>query len=595
MVSQLPKAHPFDIINALQQRILILDGALGTMIQQLKLQEEDYRGARFARHPINLKNNNDILCLTNPDIVEKIHFAYLQAGADIIETNTFNSTAISQADFGLQEFVPEINRAAARLARNAVERVMKQDPDRKRYVAGSIGPLNRTLSISRDVNDPGKRDVTWAHVKEAYQTQVAGLIEGGVDLLLVETTFDTLNLKAALFAIQEQFEKLGCRLPVMASGTITDASGRTLTGQTTEAFWISISHAPLLSVGLNCALGPKELRPYIEELARIAPIYVSCYPNAGLPDPLSPTGFPETPESLTPQLREWAELGWLNIVGGCCGTTPAHIEMLTKAVAGLPPRPLPKLEVRTQLSGLEPYTFGIGFTMVGERTNITGSPKFSKLILSGDFEGALAVARQQVEGGANLLDVNMDEGMIDSEAAMVRFLNLIGSEPEIARIPIMIDSSKWSVIEAGLKCLQGKAVVNSISLKNGVEEFLRQAQLIRRYGAASIVMAFDEKGQADNFQRKIEICTRAYDVLTQRADFPASDIIFDPNVLTVATGLEEHRNYAVDFIEATRWIKANLPATRVSGGISNISFSFRGNNTVREAMHAAFLYHAIRA
>ena len=595
MVSQLPKAHPFDIINALQQRILILDGALGTMIQQLKLQEEDYRGARFARHPINLKNNNDILCLTNPDIVEKIHFAYLQAGADIIETNTFNATAISQADFGLQEFVPEINRAAARLARNAVERVMKQDPDRKRYVAGSIGPLNRTLSISRDVNDPGKRDVTWAHVKEAYQTQVAGLIEGGVDLLLVETTFDTLNLKAALFAIEEQFEKLGYRLPVMASGTITDASGRTLTGQTTEAFWISISHAPLLSVGLNCALGPKELRPYVEELARIAPVYVSCYPNAGLPDPLSPTGFPETPQSFSPQLREWAELGWLNIVGGCCGTTPAHIAALAMAVRDVAPRRLPELVRGTWLSGLEPYKVDQSFTVIGERTNITGSPRFSKLILAGDYDGALAVARQQVAGGANLIDINMDEGMIDSEAAMVKFLNLIAAEPDIARVPFMLDSSRWSVLEAGLQCLQGKGIVNSISLKEGEEKFKQQARLIRSYGAAVVVMAFDEKGQADSFPRRVEICSRAYRILTDEVGFPAEDIIFDPNILTVATGLEEHNNYAVDFIAATRWIKENLPYCRVSGGVSNISFSFRGNNVVREAMHAAFLYHAINA
>jgi 5-methyltetrahydrofolate--homocysteine methyltransferase len=595
MDTPLPKARSFDIVDALQKRILILDGALGTMIQQLKLQEEDYRGKQFAGHPINLKNNNDVLCLTNPDIIEEIHFAYLEAGADIIETNTFNATAISQADFGLQEFVPEINRAAARLAKNAAERAMARDPDRKRYVAGSIGPLNRTLSISRDVHDPGKRDVTWRQVKEAYQTQVAGLIEGGVDLLLVETTFDTLNLKAALFAIQEQFEKLGCRLPVMASGTITDASGRTLTGQTTEAFWISISHAPLLSVGLNCALGPKELRPYIEELARIAPIYVSCYPNAGLPDPLSPTGFPETPQSFAPQLREWAELGWLNIVGGCCGTTPEHIAALAAVVRNVPPRKLPELARGTRLSGLEPYTVGQSFTVVGERTNITGSPRFSKLILAGDYDGALAVAQQQVAGGANLIDINMDEGMIDSEAAMVRFLNLIAAEPDIARVPFMVDSSRWSVLEAGLQCLQGKGIVNSISLKEGEEKFKKQARLIRRYGAAVVVMAFDEKGQADSFPRRVEICSRAYRILTEEIAFPPDDIIFDPNILTVATGLEEHNNYAVDFIAATRWIKENLPYCRVSGGVSNISFSFRGNNVVREAMHAAFLYHAINA
>src|ERR1700720_3267900 len=595
MAKQLPQSSSFNILDALAQRILILDGAMGTMVQRFRLQEEDYRGGRFRDHPIGLKNNNDVLNATQPQIIEQIHREYLAAGADIIETNTFNATAISQEDFGLQKLVAEMNRTAAELAKAAVAECMAVDPTRKRYVAGAIGPLSRTLSISRDVNDPGKREVTWEQVKNAYGEQAQALLEGGVDLLLVETTFDTLNLKAALYAIEEHFEKLGYRLPVMASGTITDASGRTLTGQTTEAFWISISHAPLLGVGLNCALGPKELRPYIEELARIAPIYVSCYPNAGLPDPLSPTGFPETPESLAPQLKEWAELGWLNIVGGCCGTTPEHIAALAKLVGGLPPRRLPEKKIQTQLSGLEPYQFGSTYTVIGERTNITGSPKFSKLILAGDFDGALAVARQQVEGGANILDVNMDEGMIDSEAAMRKFLNLVAAEPDIARIPLMIDSSKWSVIEAGLKCVQGKAVVNSISLKNGEEEFLRQAQLVRRYGAAVIVMAFDEQGQADSFERKIDICARVYKFLTERASFQANDIIFDPNVLTVATGLDEHRNYAVDFIEATRWIKGNLSDTRVSGGVSNVSFSFRGNNTVREAVHAAFLFHAIRA
>jgi 5-methyltetrahydrofolate--homocysteine methyltransferase len=595
MAIPLPKAQSFDIVDALQKRILILDGALGTMVQQLKLQEPDYRGARFANHPTNLKNNNDVLCLTRPDIIEKIHRDYLDAGADIIETNTFNATAISQADFGLQEYIAEINHAAAQLARKAVEHVMARDPDRKRYVAGSIGPLNRTLSISRDVHDPGKRDVTWTGVKEAYQAQVAALIEGGVDILLVETTFDTLNLKAALFAIEEHFEKLGFRLPVMASGTITDASGRTLTGQTTEAFWVSISHAQLLSVGLNCALGPKELRPYIEELARIAPIYVSCYPNAGLPDPLSATGFPETPQSFAPQLREWAQLGWLNIVGGCCGTTPAHIAALAATVKDVAPRKLPDLSRATWLSGLEPYTVGQSFTVIGERTNITGSPKFSKLILAGDYDGGLAVAQQQVVGGANIIDINMDEGMIDSEAAMVRFLNLIAAEPDIARVPIMLDSSRWSVLEAGLQCVQGKGIVNSISLKEGEARFKQQARLIRRYGAAVVVMAFDEQGQADSFTRRVEICTRVYRILTDEIGFPPEDIVFDPNILTVATGLEEHNNYAVDFIAATRWIKENLHYCRVSGGVSNISFSFRGNNAVREAMHAAFLYHAINA
>jgi 5-methyltetrahydrofolate--homocysteine methyltransferase len=595
MPVHLPQSSSFDIVEALAQRILILDGAMGTMVQRFRLQEEDYRGDRFRDHSRCLKNNNDVLSLTQPQTIEQIHREYLAAGADIIETNTFNATAIAQEDFGLQKVVTEMNRTAARLAKTAAANCMARDPSRRRYVAGSIGPLNRTLSISRDVNDPGKREVTWQQVKEAYGEQAEALLEGGVDLLLVETTFDTLNLKAALFAIEEVFAQAGYRIPVMASGTITDASGRTLTGQTTEAFWISISHAPLLSVGLNCALGPKELRPYIEELARIAPIYVSCYPNAGLPDPLSPTGFPETPESLAPQLKEWAELGWLNIVGGCCGTTPDHISALVDLVRGLPPRKLPEKKIQTRLSGLEPYQLGATFTVIGERTNITGSPKFSKLILAGDFDGALAVARQQVEGGANILDVNMDEGMIDSEAAMRKFLNLIAAEPDITRVPIMVDSSKWSVLEAGLQCIQGKGIVNSISLKEGEEKFRAHAELVRRYGAAVVVMAFDERGQADRFERKIEICARAYRLLVDEIGFPPEDIIFDPNVLTVATGIEEHNAYAKAFIEATRWIKAHLPHCRISGGISNISFSLRGNNVVREAMHAAFLYHAIHA
>jgi 5-methyltetrahydrofolate--homocysteine methyltransferase len=591
MAHSLVQADSFDIVQMLQHRILILDGAMGTMVQRFKLQEEDYRGEPFKEHPFNLKNNNDILCLTRPEIIAQIHREYLLAGADIIETNTFNATTISQEDFGLQSWAPEINRAAARLAKT----VAMEFTDRRRYVAGAIGPLNRTLSLSRDVNDPGKRDVTWKQVKEAYQEQVAALIEGGVDLLLVETTFDTLNLKAALYAIAEYFKKIGKCYPVMVSGTITDASGRTLTGQTTEAFWLSISHMPLLSVGLNCALGPKELRPYIEELSRIAPIYVSCYPNAGLPDPLSPTGFPETPESLAPQLREWAELGWLNIVGGCCGTTPDHIRAIAKQVEGIAPRKLPNLPVKSQYSGLEPYTITESFTVVGERTNITGSPKFSKLILAGDYDGALAVARQQVEGGANILDINMDEGMIDSEAAMVRFLNLLAAEPDICRVPIMLDSSRGSVLEAGLQCIQGKGVVNSISLKEGEDKFCEYAYKIRRYGAAMVVMAFDEKGQADTYERKIEICGRAYQILAEKVGVPPQDIIFDPNILTVGTGIEEHNQYAIAFIEATRWIKRNLAHCRVSGGVSNISFSFRGNNVVREAMHASFLYHAIKA
>jgi 5-methyltetrahydrofolate--homocysteine methyltransferase len=585
--------HP--LYTLLTGRIVILDGAMGTMVQQYKLAERDYRGVRFADHPSDLKGNNDLLCLTKPEVIEEIHLKYLQAGADIIETNTFNAQTISQADYGLEPIVRDLNLAAAACARRAVEKSGK-----RAFVAGAIGPMSKTLSISRDVNDPAKREVTFEQVKEAYREQVEALLDGGVDVLLVETIFDTLNAKAALFAISEVLDARGVEIPVLVSGTITDLSGRTLTGQTVEAFWTSVSHAPLLSVGLNCALGPQEMRPYIEEINLVAPVFVSAYPNAGLPEPLSPTGFPETPESLAPQIREWAAQGWLNIVGGCCGTTPAHIEAIAKAVRDCPARKLPaKVEGprALSLSGLEPLriTADTGFVMIGERTNITGSPKFSKLILAGDFEAALAVARHQVDGGANILDVNMDEGMIDSEAAMTRFLNLIASEPDISRIPLMIDSSKWSVLEAGLRCVQGKSIVNSISLKAGEEEFIRQARLVRRYGAAMIVMAFDEKGQADNFERRKEICARAYNVLTTKAGVPPEDIIFDPNILTVATGIEEHNNYAVDFIRATQWIKENLPHARVSGGVSNISFSFRGNNTVREAMHSAFLYHAIKA
>ena len=589
-----PASHP--LAQLLRERIVILDGAMGTMVQQYKLAEADYRGARFASHPSDLKGNNDLLCLTKPEVIEEIHARYLAAGADSIETNTFNAQTISQADYGLEPIIRDLNLAAAACARRAVENC-----GRPAFVAGAIGPMSKTLTISRDVNDPARREVTFVQVQEAYRQQVEALLDGGVDVLLVETIFDTLNAKAALFAITQVFEDRDVQIPILVSGTITDLSGRTLTGQTVEAFWTSVSHAPLLSVGLNCALGPQEMRPYIEEISRVAPVFVSAYPNAGLPDPLSPTGFPETPESLAPQIRDWAEQGWLNIVGGCCGTTPAHIKAIADAVRDCPARalPVPPEETRRPLllSGLEPLriTADTGFVMIGERTNITGSPKFSKLILAGDFEGALAVARHQVEGGANILDVNMDEGMIDSEAAMTQFLNLVASEPDISRIPLMIDSSKWSVIEAGLRCVQGKSVVNSISLKAGEEEFLRQARLVRRYGAAVIVMAFDEQGQADNFQRRTEICSRAYRILTEQAGFPPQDIIFDPNILTVATGIEEHNNYAVDFIRATSWIKDNLSHARVSGGVSNISFSFRGNNTVREAMHSAFLYHAIRA
>jgi 5-methyltetrahydrofolate--homocysteine methyltransferase len=577
----------------LAARIVILDGAMGTMIQRYKLDEAGFRGERFRQSPRDLKGNNDLLVLTRPDIIREIHSQYIAAGADIIETNTFSGTTIAQADYGMGELVPEINQAAARVARAAADACT----ERRIFVAGAIGPLNRTLSISRDVNDPGRRDVTFAEVASAYRQQVEHLIEGGVDILLVETIFDTLNAKAALFAIADYFDATGRRIPVMVSGTITDLSGRTLTGQTVEAFLTSVSHFPLLSVGLNCALGPAEMRPYIEELSVKAPFFVSTYPNAGLPDPLSETGFPETPETLAPQLQDWARQGWLNILGGCCGTTPDHIRALAECVRGLAPRRIPERARTLRLSGLEAFTARaeIPFINIGERTNVTGSPRFAKLILAGNFDEALAVARQQVEAGAQVIDVNMDEGMLDGVEAMTKFLNLIASEPDISRVPVIIDSSKWTVIEAGLRCIQGKGIVNSISLKAGEEEFKRQACLVHRYGAAVIVMAFDERGQADTYARKIEICERAYRILTEELGFPAEDIIFDPNILTVATGIEEHNDYAKAFIEATRWIKRHLPHARVSGGISNISFSFRGNNPIREAMHSAFLLHAIEA
>jgi 5-methyltetrahydrofolate--homocysteine methyltransferase len=626
--------HPFEAL--LRKRIVVLDGAMGTTLQRLHLSEADYRGDRFRDWKgKDLKGAHELLLLTRPDAVERVHEEYLQAGSDVLETNTFSATTIGLHEFLFDEtaasgrkdpeffervvndavlraIAHEMNVAAARLARQAIEKV---GSDSRRFVAGALGPLPVTASLSPDVNDPGFRAVTFDQIKRSYRDQVDGLLEGGVDLLLVETVFDTLNAKAALFAIADAFEERGHSVPLIVSGTVTDRSGRTLSGQTVEAFLNSTAHARPLVVGLNCALGPDEMAPFLEELAHNASTFVSAYPNAGLPDPLSETGFPETPESFAPKVIAWARNGWLNLVGGCCGTTPAHIAKFAAAVRELPPRQLPtweeplrpdggkngdpgtKAPPTLRLSGLEPLnvTTEFGFVIVGERTNVTGSPRFSKLILGSDFDGAVAVARQQVANGANLIDVNLDEGMLDSEAAMTRFLNLIGSEPEIARVPFMIDSSKWSVLEAGLKCAQGKGVVNSISLKSGEEEFLRQARLVRRYGAAVIVMAFDESGQADTFARRIEICRRAYELLTQRAGFLASDIIFDPNVLTIATGLDEHRNYAIDFIEATRWIKANLPGARVSGGISNVSFSFRGNNTLREAMHAAFLYHAIRA
>jgi 5-methyltetrahydrofolate--homocysteine methyltransferase len=583
--------------DLLRRRILIIDGAMGTMIQRYHLEEADYRGEQFRDWPLDLKGNNDLLVLTQPQIVAEIHRQYLDAGADIIETNTFNAQAISLSDYRMSHLAAEISLAAARVARRTADEFVAARPDRVVFVAGALGPANRMASLSADVNDPASRAIRYDDLVNAYYEQARALVDGGVDLLLVETVFDSLNSKAALFAIEKLFADLGHRLPIMCSFTITDLSGRTLSGQTVEAYWNSVSHIPLLSIGINCALGPKEMRQFIEELSTIAPIYVSSYPNAGLPDPMSPTGFPETPETMAPQLREWAAAGWLNIVGGCCGTTPDHIRAIAEAVRDCAPRVVPRVEPYSRLSGLEALTLrpDTNFVNIGERTNVTGSPKFAKLILAGQYEEAASVARQQVENGAQMVDVNMDEGMLDSEAAMVHFLNLIAVEPDIARVPVVIDSSKWSVIEAGLKCVQGKAVVNSISLKEGEEKFIEQARLIRRYGAAVIVMAFDEKGQADSFERKVEICARAYRILTEEVGFPPPDIIFDPNILTVGTGIEEHNNYAVDFIEATRWIKQNLPHAKVSGGVSNISFSFRGNNAVREAMHSAFLYHAIRA
>ena len=586
------------IEQLLLQRILILDGAMGTMIQQRRLDEAAFRGERFRDWPKDLKGHNDLLNLTQPQIIEDIHRQYLEAGADIVETNTFNSQAISLTDYGMQNLGYELSKAGAECARRAVAGLCATRPERRCFVAGAIGPTTKTSSISTDVNNPGARGTTYQELVAAYADQVRGLLDGGADLLLVETIFDTLNAKAAFFAIQQLYAEGARRVPIMASVTFIQAgSNRGVTGQTVEGFWNSISHVPLLSVGMNCALGPKEMRPLIEELSGIAPVYVSAHPNAGLPNPLLPTGFPETPDTLAPQLRDWAENGWLNVVGGCCGTTPDHIKLIAEAVRGLPPRPIPAVEPYTRLSGLEALTIrpDSNFVNIGERTNVTGSPAFAKLVLQGKYEDALSVARQQVEGGAQIIDVNMDEGMLDSEAAMEKFLRLIASEPDICRVPVMVDSSKWDVLETGLKNIQGKAVVNSISLKEGEHKFIEQAALIRRYGAAVVVMAFDEKGQADSLDRKKEICARSYKILTERVGFNPTDIIFDPNVLTVATGIEEHNDYAVNFIEATRWIKQNLPGAKVSGGISNISFSFRGNNVVREAMHSAFLYHAIKA
>ena len=594
-----------DIRKELEKRILVIDGAMGTMIQRYQLTEEDFRGERFKNHPSDLKGNNDLLNITRPDVIKAIHQEYIDAGADIIETNTFSTQRISLADYHMEELGYELSYEGARIAREVVDEYNQKHPEKPRFVAGAVGPTNRTASMSPDVNDPGYRAVTFDDLAEAYYEQVRGLVDGGSDLLLIETIFDTLNAKAAIYAIKRYEQE--CRAAgkdrsfyrstsnIMISGTITDASGRTLSGQTVEAFWNSIRHADLLSVGLNCALGAKEMRPHLQELSEKANVFISAYPNAGLPNEFG--GYDEMPHETAHLIEDFLDFGMANIVGGCCGTTPDHIRCIAEKAAKASPRKVPDTEPYLRLSGLESVniTPETNFANIGERTNITGSPKFSKLILAEDYEGALTVARQQVEGGAQVIDVNMDEGMIDSEAAMVKFLNLIASEPDIAKLPIMVDSSKWTVIEAGLKCLQGKGIVNSISLKEGEDKFKDQARKILSYGAAVVVMAFDEQGQADSLARRIEICKRSYDILVDELGFPPQDIIFDPNILTVATGLDEHNNYAVDFIEATRWIKQNLPLAKVSGGVSNISFSFRGNNVVREAMHSAFLYHAIKA
>jgi 5-methyltetrahydrofolate--homocysteine methyltransferase len=583
------------LIDALSQRILMLDGAMGTMIQGLGLLEDDYRGERFRTHPVDLKGNNDLLSMTRPEVIAGIHRAYLEAGADIIETNTFNATAIALEDYRLGELSAELNLTAARLAREVADSVTAETPDRPRFVAGVLGPTPRTASISPDVNDPGARSVTFDRLRADYAVAARALIEGQVDILLLETIFDTLNAKAAIFAVQEVLEELGRDLPLMISVTFPDVSGRNLSGQNPEAFWNSVAHARPLIVGSNCGRRYKEIRPFLEELSRVADCYFSAHLNAGLPNAFGE--FDETPEIMHADFREFAERGFLNLAGGCCGTTPDHIRAIAAAVEGLPPRPLPRREGACRLSGLEPLniTRDSLFVNVGERCNVTGSARFKRLILEGDFETALEVARTQVEDGAQIIDVNMDEGMLDAEQAMVTFLNLAASEPDIARVPVMVDSSKWEVIEAGLKCLQGKPVVNSISLKSGEEEFLEQARLCRRYGAAVVIMAFDEQGQADNLERRKAICRRSYELLVNQAGYDPCDIIFDPNVFAVATGIEEHDNYAVDFIEAASFIKEELPGALVSGGVSNVSFSFRGNNAVREAIHSVFLYHAIRS
>ncbi|WP_061033503.1 methionine synthase [Vibrio splendidus] len=578
----------------LKQRILLIDGGMGTMIQDYKLEEQDYRGERFADWHSDLKGNNDLLVLTQPKLIKDIHSQYLEAGADILETNTFNATTIAMADYDMESLSEEINFSAAKLAREAADEWTAKTPEKPRFVAGVLGPTNRTCSISPDVNDPGYRNVSFDELVEAYSESTRALIKGGSDLILIETIFDTLNAKACAFAVESVFEEVGITLPVMISGTITDASGRTLSGQTTEAFYNALRHVKPISFGLNCALGPDELREYVGEMSRISESYVSAHPNAGLPNAFGE--YDLSPEDMAEHVKEWAESGFLNLIGGCCGTTPEHIRQMAEAVEDVTPRQLPDLPVSCRLSGLEPLTIAKEslFVNVGERTNVTGSARFKRLIKEELYDEALSVAREQVENGAQIIDINMDEGMLDAEACMVKFLNLCASEPEISKVPVMVDSSKWEVIEAGLKCIQGKGIVNSISLKEGKEKFVEQAKLVRRYGAAVIVMAFDEVGQADTRERKVEICTNAYNILVDEVGFPPEDIIFDPNIFAVATGIEEHNNYAVDFIEAVGDIKRDLPHAMISGGVSNVSFSFRGNNYVREAIHAVFLYHCFK-
>jgi 5-methyltetrahydrofolate--homocysteine methyltransferase len=580
---------------ALTSRILVLDGAMGTMIQRHTFSEAEYRGDRFADWPSDVRGNNELLSLTQPDAISAIHRAYLEAGADLIETNTFNAQRISMADYGMQELAHELNLESARLARAACDEMTAKDPSKPRFVVGAIGPTNRTASISPDVNDPGARNISYMELVDAYLEQANALVDGGADILMVETIFDTLNAKAAIFALETLFEQRGRRWPIIISGTITDASGRTLSGQVTEAFWNSVRHAKPLLIGLNCALGAQEMRPYLAELSRVADCFVSCYPNAGLPNAFGE--YDESPAQMAVVVQEFATSGLVNVLGGCCGTTPEHIGEMARLIDGVAPRVPSTRPAALRLAGLEPVTVlpETLFMNVGERTNITGSARFRNLIRDGDYSSALSVARQQVDSGAQVIDINMDEGMIDGVAAMDRFVKLVASEPDISRVPLMIDSSKFEVIEAGLRCVQGKPIVNSISMKEGEDKFRREATLCRKYGAAVVVMAFDEDGQADNLERRKSICARAYRILVDEVGFPAEDIIFDPNVFAVATGIEEHANYGVDFIEATRWIKQNLPGALVSGGVSNVSFSFRGNNAVRESIHAVFLYHAIAA